>query len=298
MTTWRTIFSLGDDGGLARRPLTGGLTSRPVVEQLHRAVVDPEPNFDLGYTAPFARPVPETEPAEAEPEETEPGETAPEETEPAETNAAVELPPVVVPPERDMGAAVRALLAPVAQRLRQLEVDGNLSVRRDGLLVELEAFVELLAALLTEERAARIARLTAEHELAAQRCRDQLAAVDLAKQEKGWKEAVVRRCQQQASTARTLVDGCDATQPNLNNWPKREQVERWRKEHERLTGELEKAEIALAEGLQALHAAQRRLGEEQTKLWKLAEAERMLRNRLSGNTWTDSETGLVGPPEL
>lgn len=265
----------------------------PLTERLHR-MLNPEPPFDLGYTYPFwggSR----QEPAEAEPESEEP---EPEETEPAEADEVAALPPVVTPPQRDMGAEVRALLAPVGQRLDLLEVSEDLREQRDELLIELASFSERLAEFLTDHRQQLVKRLADERERAAGLCRQQEQVVEAASSAVSEYQAEKRRRNAAVAAAESALASWEAQKASLGRWPSDLQLRQWETKYRALKEAATAAESAVGQSFEEERRLIRASNEEKQKLAALDQQFWILSKRLAGESYADPETGLIVPPEL
>ncbi|HXZ41843.1 MAG TPA: hypothetical protein VEG68_13955, partial [Terriglobales bacterium] len=174
----------------------------------------------------------------------------------------------------------------------------DLEKRRIDLLAQLEEFRKSLAVFLADQRAWIVADLTAQQEQASAACREQTAVISRLDSEKAEALAAVRKASGLTSSCRALLNGCEAEKPNLDAWPSRADVARWEAEHSRLSEALEAAQEAEGQARSELRRIQARILEAERKLNALADAELTLRERLSGEAWSDHEVGLQHSPEV
>jgi len=298
MTEWRTVFSFGGGSNRRMTPVAaaGAIpTVRPPsnfyvapIEQLNRQLVDPPPRFSFedGYRTPFA-----TEPKPAEPE---PKVEAATDVDPASLPPVVEAPPPKMSPDQQ----AEMLTQSVKNRLDRVTCNSDLDQRRRDLLAQLSEFRQALAAFLADQRAWLVSDLTAQHEQAAQNCREQEGVISELQRQLDEQMDWVRKASGQTSSCRVLLAGCDDRKPDLDRWPSRTEIGRWQAEHDRLSEELaaaQQAENDARSKSSQIHAA---LLAEKKKLNSLADAELLLRQRLSGEPWPDPEFGLMHAPEL
>jgi hypothetical protein len=260
---------------------------KPLIEKLHAAAF-PEPRpfiqppFDLGYVDPFWRP--------SQPVEPEPGQS--------EAADADDLPPVILPPARDVAAEVRKTLKPLHDYLTQLEVGPNLEQQRSGLFAQLQAFSESLTGLLIENREWKIAQLTIEQTAAAEECRGLKQLLTTLGVALGECAANLRNVQNATGKARAALSACEESEPDLASWPTAKQIADWKAQCAVLTEALAVAERNEADVVAAGQAVRARVVAAQAKLAEASKAEEILRSKLSGKPWADSETGLLNPPEV
>ena len=302
MTEWRTIFRFGD-AGARRTTVMPSMAALPTVappsnhfvstmEKLHRAAF-PEPSFDLGYLNPLWTP------GKPEPEKAGQTATADEGKSDQET-LPEQLPPVVEapPPKMSPDQQAEMLTQSVKNRLDRVTCNSDLDQRRRDLLAQLSEFRQALAAFLADQRAWLVSDLTAQHEQAAQNCREQEGVISELQRQLDEQMDWVRKASGQTSSCRVLLAGCDDRKPDLDRWPSRTEIGRWQAERDRLSEELAAAQHAENDARSKssqIHAA---LLAEKKKLNSLADAELLLRQRLSGEPWPDPEFGLMHAPEL
>lgn len=260
-------------------------------ERLHRAA-NPEPrrfvqpSFEMGYSNPFWRP---------DEQLSEPTPEAASETGEATTES---LPPLIVPPERDLAKEASDLLSPVRTYLSQLEVASEFAEQRNDLFSQLEGFTQSLTTLLSGDRKARIARLTTEHEQAAEACRQQSVILDGALVELNQFTARLRTAKAETGKARAAFLAWEDNKPRLESWPTREQMAAWEKDMNARREALRLAEQAEAAVIEAGSAVRARAAEAKRRLAELESAEEILRTKLSGSAWRSAEFGLMNPPEV
>lgn len=215
---------------------------------------------------------------------------------------AGDLPPVIAAPEPEISPEVRArkLLSAATAAIAGLDLNGDpaLESRAADLRAELFSLSGKLGVFLADVRKANIRTLTSQQEKAAAQCREQQAVIDGAESRYEEASAAVRKLAGVTASCRALFKACDAARPELDLWPNRVEVARWKVERARLSQALEQATDAEFGGRNELARVGQALVREQGKLAALADAELALRNRLSGEEFFDSETGLEHPPEL
>ena len=247
----------------------------PMIEKLHR-VLNPEPRVPFIPTSPAAEQAVTTEAAITD----------------------ESLPPVIMPPERDLRVEVNEILAPVSEYLTGLTFATDLQPRYTALLEQFSAFRQGLIDLLTDDRAQRIETLTTEQEEMAQQCREQRKVLDGVLVEFTQKTSELRQARFAIGKARAELQQCEESEPNLDNWPTRQELADWESRCTRAREALAEAERLEANVIAAGNEVRRRVIEAKTKFNELAEAEKILRDRLSGKPVRDSETGLLAEPEI
>jgi hypothetical protein len=297
---WKTVFSFGSDGNrrMTPVPVAGGITLPAVAppsnfhvsatERLARAAL-PEPRvsmFELGYLRPFETDLkPKPTPAD----------------ESQEVPEQARLLPVVQPPAPKVTPDEQAALltGPIGSRLENLTCNGDLDQRRQDLLARLRELTKSLAVFFRDQRAWLVADLTAQQEQTARKCREQERVIADFEAQFDEQMGTVRLAAGQTSSCRVLLASCDdAEKPNLDNWPSRVEMARWEAKHKRLSEALRAAEQAEDQARSKLSDLRVQVLTEQRKLNALADAELVLRQRLSGEPWSDHEFGLEHPAEL
>jgi hypothetical protein len=299
---------LGHDGATRAPAPVASVPSVPApsnfftapIEKLHRAA-HPEPSFEDGYRFPFWQPERTPDAKPAEPESAKPAEQT--ETPDAATETQVDpasLPPVIEAPAAKVTADEQAgkLLSPILNRLDGLACNSELEQRRFDLLIRIEEVRKSLATFFSDQREWLVSDLQRQQEEASEKCRQQKAVIASLEPGKAEAESAVRKASGQVSSCRTLLNRCDEEKPSDDRWPTRLEKAQWQAERDHLAAALEQAQTVEEQARADLRTVVARILGEQRKFNELADAELILRERLSGQPWFDHEVGLQRQPEV
>jgi len=277
-----------------------------------------QPSFDLGYSNPLWTPPKAAKPAE----QTDQGsnvDTLKDGISPDE------LPPVISPPERDLAAEVRELLAPVTEYLSGFAVvekrddfergysdplgtskppaelpsaeQQQFEVGLEELRSQVRTLGDSLVKYLTHHRNWSIATLTAAHEEAVAAVEAQKAVLAEAEDEQRAQVALHRHAKEERGRSYALVAACEARKPD-QALSKRVAWWSWEYEHRRLTARLAHAQTEEEAARAELGRRARNVGEQKRKLATLNADAREKYAKLSGRETVDAATGLRRPAEV
>lgn len=235
-----------------------------------------------------------------------------------------DLPPVITPIPRDLGAEVAELVGPISDYLSAFTVttqpdtfeDGYknpldtskpaspeqspeavaFEARKNDLLVALRSWSASLTQFLSEVREWAIAELRAEHAAAWAAARTQINVVALLVEQIDAAKVELRHFEAERSQARLALNAQAAAQPRLSQLPSAADLATWETENERLQTAVDAAVRAADEGLEKLRRLLREHDGERRKEAELRKAEANVRTRLSGLKMT--VTGLEQPAEV
>lgn len=282
-------------------------------ERIHR-VLHPQPDFSLGYVRPFWTP------------EDEPEAPAPE----AVSSTTQEAEPVSAPsPEIDPHEQARRLLRAATDEIsRLLQPDDSAQEqaefargysdpmgilpapkieavnildaadreRANGLLAKLSDCAQELGDLLAIHRERLFQYLLAEKNCFADQCRAQKEVLAQALRELSDYGATKRKLRADLSAALAALRACEGE--GLPSWPKDSERVKWEAKRRKLQAALDEASLAESRSLEEERRLLRSVTEEKNKLAALDQKYWGVTNRMSGQPYFDSRTGLERESEL